>query len=36
MIENLEARLSDIESLPISEQIAELAKLVDELEALLS
>ena len=35
MIENLEVRLSEIENLPVSEQISELAKLVDELEALL-
>lgn len=35
MIENLEERLAAIEALSVEEQIAELGKLVEELEELL-
>ena len=35
MIENLEERLAAIEALPVEEQIAELGKLVEDLEELL-
>lgn len=35
MIENIEERLAGIEALAIEEQIVELGKLVEELEALL-
>lgn len=35
MIENLEERLAEIDSLPVEQQIEKLGKLVEELEELL-